>query len=128
MKGSLSSAMQREEQARAGDSACLYRPPSFCRPPGVCHGNPRCGAVPRCGEVSALWRGFRAVARSPDLATGPTEGLRRFEGGDLRSAEWHGRETMPQLVEGAKSELVPLGYHPRPEPLPPLTAYTAARS
>ena len=38
-----------------------------------------------------------AVARSPDLATGPTEGLRHFQLETVGKRRWHGRETMPQL-------------------------------
>src|SRR5881392_32149 len=54
------------------------------------------GAVRRPCHNDAVLRTLLVVARSPDRATGPTEGLRIK--GDLRSAEWHGQETVPQRV------------------------------
>src|SRR5579871_197659 len=46
------------------------------------------------------------VARSPDRATGPTEGL-LFVRGDLRSGQWSGQETRPQResLAGASGSL-----------------------
>jgi protein ImuB len=57
-----------------------------------------------------LGAGERAVmARSPDRARGalmtPTEGLPlQQKTGDLRSAKWHGRETMPQRGAGVRRD------------------------
>jgi len=46
-------------------------------------------------DAAPLWRGLRAVVRSPARTTRPTEDLQQRRG-DLRSGPWRGRQTRAQ--------------------------------